>query len=146
MPRERIAAFEPLTAGVKRFQDGNYQAALASLQQSGRREDGARRLRDLLHRPRAVAARPGRRRAAELRRVIDRKAPGYVSIAAGLASGEAAELAGDYAGAVKSTNASPTRRPRSTRTCCRASAARRSPPAIGRKPRRHSFASTTNSL
>ena len=42
---------------------------------------------------------------AEARRtfdaVIDRKPPGYVTIAAGLAAGEAAELAGDYPAAIK---------------------------------------------
>jgi soluble lytic murein transglycosylase len=96
-----IAMYEPLAAGVKRFQDGDYPGALA-----------------LLTRP-ALAASPlgdyaayhaglsqlRMGRADDARRtfdaVLDRKPQGYVAIAAALASGEAAESAGDQAGAVR---------------------------------------------
>jgi len=94
------APFEPLTAGVKKFQDGNYQAALPQFATPSLAKtalsDYATYYRGL------TQLRLGQ--VAEARRtfetVIDRKAPGYVSVAAGLASGEAAELAGEYASAV----------------------------------------------
>ena len=96
-----IAAFEPLTAGLKRFQDGNYQAALASFSNPAVAKTA---LADYATYYKGLAQlRLGQ--VADARRsfddVIDRKAPGYVSIAAGLAAGEAAELAGDYPAAVK---------------------------------------------
>lgn len=94
------APFDPLTAGVKKFQDGNYQAALLQFATPSLAKtalaDYATYYKGL------TQLRLGQ--VAEARKtldaVIDRKAPGYVSIAAGLASGEAAELAGDYAGAL----------------------------------------------
>lgn len=94
------AIFEPFTTGLKRFQDGNYQSALTffsnpSLAKSGL-ADYAAYYRGL------TQLRLGQ--VAEARKtlndVIERKAPGYVSVAAGLAAGEAAELSGDYGGAV----------------------------------------------
>src|SRR6185503_3280220 len=94
------APFEPLTTGVKKFQDGNYQAALP---QFGTPSLAKTALADYATYYKGLTQlRLGQ--VAEARRtleaVIDRKAPGYVSAAAGLASGEAAELAGDYASAV----------------------------------------------
>ena len=96
-----IAPFEPLTAGLKRFQDGNYQAALAFFSNPAVAKTA---LADYATYYKGLAQlRLGQ--VADARRsfdvVIDRKAPGYVSIAAGLAAGEAAELAGDYPAAVK---------------------------------------------
>jgi soluble lytic murein transglycosylase len=96
-----VAAFEPLTTGLKRFQDGNYQAALPFFANPALAKtalaDYAAYYKGL------TQLRLGQ--VAEARKtldeVIDRKAPGYVSVAAGLASGEAAELAGDYKSAVK---------------------------------------------
>jgi soluble lytic murein transglycosylase len=95
-----VAAFEPLTAGVKRFQEGNYQAALTLLNNPGLAKTA---LADYAAYYKGLAQlRLGQ--VAEARRsfdaVIDRKAPGYISIAAGLASGEAAELSGDYKAAI----------------------------------------------
>jgi soluble lytic murein transglycosylase len=90
-----------LTTGLKRFQDGNYQAALPFFANPALAKtalaDYAAYYKGL------TQLRLGQ--VAEARKtldeVIDRKAPGYVSVAAGLASGEAAELAGDYKSAVK---------------------------------------------
>ena len=95
-----LAGFEPLTTGVKRFQDGNYAAALTFLTNPALAKTG---LADYAAYYKGLAQlRLGQ--VAEARRtfdaVIDRKAPGYVSIAAGLASGEAAELSGDYKAAI----------------------------------------------
>jgi soluble lytic murein transglycosylase len=91
-----LAGFEPLTTGVKRFQEGNYAAALTFLNNPALAKTA---LADYAAYYKGLAQlRLGQ--VAEARRtldaVIDRKAPGYVSIAAGLASGEAAELSGDY--------------------------------------------------
>src|SRR5690349_18890795 len=85
-----LAAFEPLTTGVKRFQEGNYQAALASFSNPTLAKTG---LADYAAYYKGLTQlRLGQ--VAEARRtldaVIDRKAPGYVSVAAGLAGGEAA--------------------------------------------------------
>src|SRR5437762_3102208 len=96
-----IVTFEPLTTGLKRFQDGNYQAALAFFSNPAIARTA---LADYATYYKGLAQlRLGQ--VADARRsfdvVIDRKAPGYVSIAAGLAAGEAAELAGDYPAAVK---------------------------------------------
>jgi len=95
-----VAVFEPLTTGLKRFQDGNYQAALAFLSSPALAKTG---LADYAAYYKGLTQlRLGQ--VAEARKtlgdVIDRKAPGYVSVAAGLAAGEAAELAGDYGAAV----------------------------------------------
>jgi len=95
-----VAVFEPLTTGLKRFQDGNYQAALAFFSSPALAKTG---LADYAAYYKGLTQlRLGQ--VAEARKtlgdVIDRKAPGYVSVAAGLAAGEAAELAGDYGAAV----------------------------------------------
>jgi peptidoglycan lytic transglycosylase len=94
------APFEPLTTGVKKFQEGNYQAALPQFTTPSLAKTA---LADYATYYKGLAQlRLGQ--VAEARRtldaVIDRKAPGYVSVAAGMASGEAAELAGDYASAL----------------------------------------------
>jgi peptidoglycan lytic transglycosylase len=96
-----IATYEPLSAGVKRYKDGDYAGALA-----------------LVTRPALAATalapyagyytglsqlRLGQ--LADARRtfdaVLDHKPAGYIAIAAALASGEAAEAAGEYAAAVR---------------------------------------------
>ncbi len=95
-----VAQFEALTTGVKRFQEGNYQAALTFFSNPSLAKtalaDYAAYYKGL------TQLRLGQ--VADARRtlddVIERKSPGYVSIAAGLAAGEAAELAGDYAAAM----------------------------------------------
>ena len=94
------APFDPLTDGLKKFQDSNYQAALPLFSTPSLAKTA---LADYATYYKGLAQlRLGQ--VADARRtldtVIDRKAPGYVSVAAGLASGEAAELAADYAGAV----------------------------------------------
>ena len=93
-------AFELLTAGLKRFQDGDYRAALTLFSNPAIAKTG---LADYAAYYKGLTQlRLGQ--TAEARRtlddVIDRKAPGYVSVAAGLAAGEAAELAGEYGTAV----------------------------------------------
>ena len=95
------STFEALSTGVKRFQEGNYQAALGLFTD---RSLASTALAEYASYYTGLAQlRLGQ--VAEARRtldaVIDRKAPGYVTIAAGLASGEAAELAGDYPAAVR---------------------------------------------
>ena len=92
--------FDPLTDGLKKFQDSNYQAALPLFSTPSLAKTS---LADYAAYYKGLAQlRLGQ--VADARRtfdaVIDRKVPGYVSVAAGLASGEAAELSGDYAGAV----------------------------------------------
>jgi soluble lytic murein transglycosylase len=103
--RDRAArstsTFEALSTGVKRFQEENYQAALGLLTD---RSLASTALADYASYYKGLAQlRLGQ--VAEARRtldgVIDRKAPGYVTFAAALTSGEAAELAGDYAAAVR---------------------------------------------
>lgn len=94
------APFDPLTTGVKKFQAGDYQASLPLFATPSLTKTA---LADYATYYKGLAQlRLGQ--VADARKtfdaVIDRKAPGYVSVAAGLASGEAAELAGDYAGAV----------------------------------------------
>ena len=94
------APFDPLTTGVKKFQGGDYQAAVPLFATPSLTKTA---LADYATYYKGLAQlRLGQ--VADARKtldaVIDRKAPGYVSVAAGLASGEAAELAGDYAGAV----------------------------------------------
>ena len=95
-----IAMFEPFTTGLKRFQEGNYQSALTFFSNPALAKTG---LADYAAYYKGLTQlRLGQ--VAEARKtlgdVIDRKAPGYVSVAAGLAAGEAAELAGDYGTAV----------------------------------------------
>jgi peptidoglycan lytic transglycosylase len=94
------ALFDSLTTGVKRFQEGNYQAALPLFSNPALAKTG---LADYAGYYKGLTQlRLGQ--VTEARRtldaVIDRKAPGYVSVAAGLAAGEAAELAGDYKSAI----------------------------------------------
>jgi soluble lytic murein transglycosylase len=95
------ATLVSLATGVKRFQDENYAGALEFFTQPSLANtalaDYARYYTGL------AQLRLGQ--VAEARRtfdaVIDRKVPGYVGIAAGLASGEAAEMAGDFPAAVR---------------------------------------------
>lgn len=96
-----IAMYEPLAAGVKRYQDGDYAGALALLT---RPSLAATALADSagyyagLSQLRLGQAEDARRTFAV---VLDRKPQGYVAIAAALGSGEAAESAGDHAAAVR---------------------------------------------
>jgi len=95
-----VAQFEPLTIGVKRFQEGNYPAALSFFSNPALAKtalaDYAAYYKGLTQLRLGQVA-DARRTLAD---VIERRSPGYVSIAAGLAAGEAAELAGDYTSAV----------------------------------------------
>ena len=93
--------FEPLATGVKRFQDGDYAGALLLV---SRPSLAGTALGDYANYYLGLAQlRLGR--SADARRtfdaIIDRKAPGYVTIAAGLAAGEAAEAAGDFPAAIR---------------------------------------------
>lgn len=95
-----VSVFEPLRTGLKQFQEGNYQAAASSLSNSALAKTA---LADYAGYYKGLAQlRLGQ--VADARRtlgeVVDRNAPGYVSVAAALAAGEAAELAGDSKGAV----------------------------------------------
>jgi soluble lytic murein transglycosylase len=96
-----VAAFEPLAAGVKRVQDADYAGALLLLSRPSLANTA---LGDYAAYYTGLAQlRLGR--SADARRtfdaIIDRKAPGYVTIAAGLAAGEAAEAAGDFPAATR---------------------------------------------
>ena len=95
------ATFEPLSLGVKRFQDGDYAGALMLVSRPSLANTA---LADYAGYYTGLAQlRLGR--SADARRtfdaIIDRKAPGYVTIAAGLAAGEAAEAAGDFPAATR---------------------------------------------
>ncbi len=95
------ATFEPLATGVKRFQDGDYAGALLLVTRPSLANTA---LADYAAYYRGLAElRLGR--SADARRtfdaIIDRKPPGYVTIAAGLAAGEAAEAAGDFPAATR---------------------------------------------
>jgi soluble lytic murein transglycosylase len=95
------ATFEPLATGVKRFQDGDYAGALLLVSRPSLANTA---LTDYASYYAGLAQlRLGR--SADARRtfdaIIDRKPPGYVSIAAGLAAGEAAEAAGDFPAATR---------------------------------------------
>ena len=96
-----IAMYEPLAAGVKRYQDGDYAGALALLT---RPSLAATALADYAGYY-AGLSQLQRGQAEDARRtfaaVLDRKPQGYVAIAAALGSGEAAEAAGDHAAAVR---------------------------------------------
>jgi peptidoglycan lytic transglycosylase len=107
VPSERDRAarststFAALSTGAQRFQDGDYPAALRLFTD---RSLASTALADYASYYTGLAQlRLGQ--IAEARRtldgVIDRKAPGYVAVAASLASGEAAELAGDFPAAVR---------------------------------------------
>ena len=94
------ATFASLSTGMKRFQEENYSSALTLFSEPALAKTA---LADYAAYYKGVAQlRLGQ--TAEARRtldaVIERKAPGYVTIAAGLAAGEAAEAAGDYPSAV----------------------------------------------
>lgn len=95
------ATFEPLATGVKRFQDGDYASALLLFSRPSLANTA---LADYAGYYTGLAElRLGR--SADARRtfdaIIDRKAPGYVTIAAGLAAGEGAEAAGDFPAATR---------------------------------------------
>jgi soluble lytic murein transglycosylase len=95
------AQLEPIAAGVKRFHDGDYSAALLML---SRPALASTALGDYASYYAGLAElRMGR--SADARKtfdgIIDRKAPGYVTVAAGQAAGEAAEAAGDFPAAVR---------------------------------------------
>ena len=95
------ARFAPLANGVKQLQDGNYAAALALFSQTAVANTA---LADYAAYYKGLAQlRLGQ--LADARRtldaVIERKPPGYVAFAAGLASGEAAEMAADFPAAIK---------------------------------------------
>jgi soluble lytic murein transglycosylase len=95
------ATLAPLATGVKRFQEGNYAGALELFRQPSLANTA---LADYATYYTGLAQlRLGQ--TAEARRtfdaVIERNVPGYVGIAAGLASGEAAETAGDFPAAVR---------------------------------------------
>jgi soluble lytic murein transglycosylase len=95
------STFEPLATGVKRFEDGDYDGALQLVSRPSLANTA---LADYASYYTGLAQlRLGR--SADARRtfdaIIDRKAPGYVTIAAGLAAGEAAEAAGDFPAATR---------------------------------------------
>jgi soluble lytic murein transglycosylase len=95
------AVFASLAAGVKQLQEEHYAAALALFSQPSLAKTA---LGDYAAYYKGIAQlRLGQ--LAEARRTLDvvfeRKSPGYVSFAAGLASAEAAETAGDHAAAVR---------------------------------------------
>ena len=94
-------AFAPLVKGVQRLQEDNHAAALVLFSQPSLAKTA---LADYAAYYKGIAQlRLGQ--LAEARRTLDtvfeRQAPGYVSVAAGLASAEAAEAAGDPAAAVR---------------------------------------------
>jgi soluble lytic murein transglycosylase len=95
------AAVDALAEGVKRFQNEDFAGALALVSKPGLSNTG---LSDYAAYYTGLAQlRLGR--SADARRtfdgIIDRKPPGYVSVAAGLAAGEAAEAAGDFPAATR---------------------------------------------
>jgi soluble lytic murein transglycosylase len=95
------AAFASLVAGVKRLQEENYTAAVALFSQPSLAKTA---LGDYAAYYKGIAQlRLGL--LVEARRTLDpvfeRRSPGYVAFAAGLASAEAAETAGDHAAAVR---------------------------------------------
>ena len=95
------ASFEPLVSGVKRFQDGDFAGALLLVSRPSLANTA---LADYASYYTGLAQlRLGR--TADARRtfdaIIDRKPPGYVASAAGLAAGEAAEAAGDFPAALR---------------------------------------------
>lgn len=95
------ATFAPLATGVKRFQEGNFAAALALFSDASLTRTA---LADYAAYYRGLAQlRLGQTADARrtLEAVVDRRSPGYVSVAAGLAAGEAAEAAGDFPAAVR---------------------------------------------
>ena len=95
------ASVEPLALGVKRYQEGDFAGALLLVSRPSLANTA---LADYASYYTGLAQlRLGR--SADARRtfdaLIDRKAPGYVTIAAGLAAGEAAEAAGDFPAATR---------------------------------------------
>ena len=95
------ALFEPLVAGVRRFQDGDFAGALLLVSRPSLANTA---LADYAAYYTGLAQlRLGR--TADARHtfdaIIDRKPPGYVASAAGLAAGEAAEAAGDFPAALR---------------------------------------------
>jgi soluble lytic murein transglycosylase len=96
-----IATYEPLAAGIKRYKDGDYAGALALVTRPTLA--GTALASYAAYYAGLSQLRLGR--LADARRtfdaLLDRKPPGYVAIAAALASGDVAESAGDYAAAVR---------------------------------------------
>ena len=95
------SAFASLATGVERLREENYAAALALFSQASLAKTA---LADYAAYYKGIAQlRLGQ--LVEARRTLDtvfeRKTPGNVSFAAGLASAEAAETAGDYSAAVR---------------------------------------------
>ncbi len=96
-----LATYEPLVAGVARFQAGDYTAAMPLLSRPGL---SASALADYATYYIGLSQlRQGK--AAEARRtfesLIDRKPVGFLSVGAAMAAGEAAETSGDPTAAVK---------------------------------------------
>jgi tetratricopeptide (TPR) repeat protein len=95
------ATFDALAEGVKRFDSGDFAGALLLV---SRPALASTALADYAAYYTGLAQlRLGR--SADARKtfdaIIDRKAPGYVTVAAGLAAGEAAEAAGDFPAATR---------------------------------------------
>jgi soluble lytic murein transglycosylase len=96
-----LATYEPLVAGVARFQAGSYPAAIALLERPALATTA---LADYAAYYIGLSQlRQGQ--AAEARRtfekILDKKPNGNVAIAAAIGAGEAAEAAGDASGAMK---------------------------------------------
>ncbi len=93
--------FAALTAGMQQFQEGNHAAALTSFTHPSLAKTALADYATYY----AGLARLRLGQVAEARRTLDgvgdRRAPGAVAIAAGLAAGEAAEMAGDVSAAVR---------------------------------------------
>ena len=96
-----IATYEALAAGVKRYKDGDYAGALALVTRPALA--GTALAAHAAYYAGLCQLRLGQVAAARrtFDELLDRKPPGYVAIAAALASGEAAEAAGDFDAAVR---------------------------------------------
>jgi soluble lytic murein transglycosylase len=96
-----LARYQPLAAGARRYADGNYAGALALVRQPSLSKTALAEY--AAYYTGLAQLRLGR--TDDARRTLDalarRGAQGYVAIAAALASGEAAEAAGDYQDAVR---------------------------------------------
>ena len=95
------AAYEPLVTGVKRYQDGEYTAALPLLTRQSLATTGLAEY--AAYYAGMSQLRAGQTDAARrtFDRILDRKPQGYIGVAAALGAGEAAEVAGDQAAAVR---------------------------------------------
>jgi soluble lytic murein transglycosylase len=96
-----IATYEPLAAGAKRFKDGDYAGALTLVTRPALASTALSAYAGYY----AGLSQLRLGRIAEARRtldaVLDGKPQGYVAVVTALASGEAAEAAGDYAAALR---------------------------------------------